>query len=925
MATDVLTRPKPADAAECAAQHRWLDLPRQKLDLNGPAARPYRRFDRAWIERPIFEAVLAVANEAGDRIAVDDGARQLTFRDVRDGACRLAHALATMRLAPGAPIGILLPNDANYPVGVLGALAAGHACVLLDTNYPAARNAAIVADAGIAAVIVGDGASAPEGVPAVSIAAASDAAYPATPPAETALHPDAPAFIVYTSGSTGLPKGIALAQRTFLHRSGQLIDALHLNGDDRMMPLGSPCTVAGLLQMFEALLVGATLVKVDLQRAGIGLVLDTIERVGATTLLATPALLRSLCRLEDAPRRLRTLRCVHAAGDVLLNVDVAGLRRHLSPDCLLLVTYGATEAPAMGHWFIDDDAATGGARVASGYPLPDYRYALLDDDGMPGDPGEPGELVVASRYTALGEWQGGRLVPGRFEPDPSDSRARILRTGDLVRLGAGALITVLGRKDRLVKIRGMRVEPYEVECALRRSPEIADAAVLVRRDGEDAVLVAFVVLAASAGTDLDALRTDLRHALPAYMQPARIHAIEKLPLLPGHKIDDKHLAAVDDAHVAEAAMAPAPSAAPAAGAATHLAAAWTGVLDRTSHDADVPFDAAGGDSLALLMLVCELEKRCGVKLPLLHFELAMRPSDMARALDAILAAHAAEAAPAAAQSSSLVLLKPGRKAPAVFLMHGLGGHVAELAELVRHLACAHPVYALQLPGLAPDDPALDRIEDMAQQFVAPIREAEPDGPYLLVGYSLGGLVAFDLACRLEALGRETRLLLLDTHPDPRFWPLTAWLGHLAERARVQCRAAAQYRPDRVPAFAGKLAGAFVDHLRARRGLGPKSRIPTWMSDTPELHRVRAGMVEAKTRFRPSYYPRTVAFVQPETRHIGSPVEPLAAWRGRVAGLAVRRAPGDHFSMAMQYAGVTGGLIDAWIAESAAAPALSGER
>lgn len=919
MATEVLNRPISAAPAAQAPQARWLDLPQQPFDLNGPAGHPYRPFERSWIERPIFDAFLAVAARAPDRIAVADGTRQLTFRELREAACRMARVLAEA-VPEGVPVGILLPNDALYPVAVLGALAAGRVCVLLDTNYPAARNAAIVADAAVGAVVAAEpDEQAAAGVRVVPIGAAWDAACEPTPPMAPGMTPGDPAFIVYTSGSTGRPKGIALAQRTFTHRSGQLIEALHLNDDDRMMPLGSPCTVAGLLQMVEALLVGATLIKIDLQRAGLGVVLDTVERMRATTLLGTPALLRNLCRLPDAARKMSSLRCVHAAGDVLLKVDVETLRRDLPPSCLLLVTYGATEAPAMGHWFVTADAAGVGARVASGYPLPDYRYALNDEDGAPAMPGEPGELVVSSRYTAVGEWQNGRLVAGRLTPDPADPDAHILRTGDLVQLRSDGLITVLGRQDRLVKINGMRVEPYEIECVLRRSPDVADATVLVRRNGQGAALVGFVVCNAPAdGTALERLRGELRAALPAYMQPARLHAIERLPLLPGHKIDTDALAALDDSEQAEKSAAAAPPAA-AGAAAEQVAAAWEQLLDRASFDADTAFDAAGGDSLALLMLVSDLEGRCRKQLPLLRFALAMRPSEMIAAIAEIAAGPAdgdRGAMDGRGRSPALVLLKPGRNGAPLFLMHGLGGHAAELAELVRNLHCERPVYASQLPGLG-GDAVLDRIEDMAQRLIGPIREAEPRGPYLLAGYSLGGLVAFDLACRLEAAGQETRLLLLDTHPDPRFWPMTAWLGDLADRAVLQWRRPGARSPARLAAEAGRMAGSFIDHLRARRGLGPISRAPSWPSDNPALQRVRAGMVTAKERYRPCYYPRAVTFVQPERRQAVAPANPAAAWRDYVDRLAVWRTPGDHLSMAMEQAPATAALLDRWIAEQAA--------
>ncbi|HEX3952236.1 MAG TPA: alpha/beta fold hydrolase [Stellaceae bacterium] len=906
MAIDIQARHHRADNE--ARNDRWLDLPRQPLDLNGPVSRVYRRFDRESIDRPLFSVFLDVAERAPETVAVEDPTRRLTYGELRDGSCRLAQALTAMTPAD-RPIGVLLPNDAHYPIAVLACLAAGRPCVLLDRSYPAARNAAIIADAGLGALIVarGDEELAPKDVACITIEAAFATEYPAEPPAGIAWQAEGPAFIVYTSGSTGQPKGIALAQRTFIHRSAQLIDALHLNPDDNMMPLGSPCTVAGLLQMVEAFMAGATLIKLDVQQAGLTAVIETIAQKGATTLLATPALLRSLCRLDGAPEKLAGLRCVHAAGDVVLGVDVEAMRRALSPSCLFLVTYGATEAPAMCHWFVMSEAVEG-ARVPVGYPLPDYRYAMIGDDAGPAAADEPGELVISSIYAALGEWQGGRVVPGRFETDPSDPKSRILRTGDLVRRRADGLITVLGRKDRLVKIRGMRVEPYEIECALRRLPDVADAAIVVRRDGDNATLLAFVVLSPSApGGALDDLRAELRRSLPSYMQPTRMHAVATLPLLPGHKIDVEQLLAVDDAGSGDAALRRKTADLTSANVAT----AWEQILDRASFEDDAPFDQAGGDSLSLLTFVCELERLCGRQLPLVHFELAMRPSEIAQTIGQFAGNTQSRVTPTT-RPAAVVLLKPGSKSPAVFLTHGIGGHVYELAELAKHLDCDHPIYALQLPGLAEGEPVLDRVENMAGLFREAIRQTEPEGPYLLVGYSLGGLLAYETACQLQAVGHRTGLMLLDTHPHPRFWPLGTWLGYLAGRLRMQCGLLMRQRPGKLAQHAVTLTHSLSDHVRVRRGLNPKWREPTWLKDSAGLRRIRLGMIAAKANYRPPSYAGTIAFLQPETRQIGAPDNPLTAWRRHVDELHIVEVPGDHLSMVLRHAPATAAQLDAWI-------------
>jgi non-ribosomal peptide synthetase component F len=303
----------------------WLDLPAAPLDLNGPQAIPYPAAGTDWTGHSIVEHFRRLVETDPDRVAVDDGDRRLTRRQVWNGACRLGVKIAAS--TPPGPIGILLPNEAGYATAVFGCLAAGRPCVVLDRHYPAVRNRAITADAGLAGVIIdtadaGDPTLYPSSLAAVALGdpAELDRALIEPPTTATALRADDPAVIVYTSGSTGAPKGIVLSQRAILHRTGQLIDSLHMGPNDVSLPLGSPCTVAGMLQLFESLLSGGLLLKLDLQRIGLGAVLDAIGEKHATLLFATPALLRVMARLDGVRDRLASLRSVHPSGEVVIEL-----------------------------------------------------------------------------------------------------------------------------------------------------------------------------------------------------------------------------------------------------------------------------------------------------------------------------------------------------------------------------------------------------------------------------------------------------------------------------------------------------------------------------------------------------------------------------------------------------------------------------
>jgi acyl-coenzyme A synthetase/AMP-(fatty) acid ligase len=231
-------------------------------------------------------------------------------------------------------------------------------------------------------------------------------------------------------------------------------------------------------------------------------------------------------------------------GDSLLQSDLRQLRAELPAGCAILNTYGSSEALASLQWFVPAPYTRAGAKVGSGYRLPGYEYALLDEHGTAAAPGEPGELVLRSRHMSLGVWRGGRLEPGPFVADPQDPALSIHRTGDLAMLAEDGLFTVLGRRDRQVKIRGNRVELAEIEEALRAQPGVAQVAVAARPRAADPELIAFVVPADPAAPDLRArLAEALRGALPSYMQPGRIDLLAALPLLPGGKADIEALLA----------------------------------------------------------------------------------------------------------------------------------------------------------------------------------------------------------------------------------------------------------------------------------------------------------------------------------------------------------------------------------------------
>ena len=877
------------------AEIAWLTLRPPPFDANGPATLPFTPLPDGAEEHGLFALIETAAARHGDRIAVEDASRQLSYRQILDAACALAHRIV-VATPNGGPVALLLQNDAFYPVAVFACLAAGRIAVPLDRAFPATHNLGIVNAVGARAVVIAADAAQPIELPAGMKRIEFDFVslpHEMSAPVVSPLRADDPAFIIYTSGSTGQPKGVVLSQRTVIHRAGILGASLHVGPDDKILSLGSPATVGGIQQFMEALLYGASLVKVDPRLQGFGGILRLIASRRVTMLFGTPSLLRALAQLDDGGGRLGSLRIVHPAGEVLLRADVDLLHQALPPDCRIFAAYGATEAPGLLQWFVPKSDLGSDAVVAAGFALPDCDYAILPDPigsapltPLPLTPGAFGELVVRSRYLALGEWESGRLVPGRLPADPHAPQTRIYRTGDLVRLTSEGAFVVAGRRDRQVKINGNRIEPAEIENFLRQSLNVKDAAVVADTTGDNVRLIAFVVAQPGIEGDIvGELRREIRRALPLHLQPARIIQLATMPLLPGAKIDEHALLARAALPVAAEPFAPP---ALATGTAYSVQATWTRILGRASHDADLPFDAAGGDSLEMLRFIFLLEEQLGRRLPLDLFYLGLRPSDFVAALD---------------QPSDAGTLIADRR-QTVFLLPGIAGFQPSLAR-IRAL-CSHRlnIVALPYPGwqamVQPGVSFSTIVEDSIAQIVA----HAPTGPIRLLGHSFGGWVAYHAAAALIRAGRSvTYLGLLDTgggelapQPAPRlrrFVSPATWRAFLTEfRAdpwltilrRTLPGARASRRPLRDLLL-------MLAKFHAPLALRPTAfLVHQYLSQS--LRVALAKHAIAETNMGPIATP-TFLFRAADEQH-GGPDDD--GWRARCPNLKLLRVPGTHITM-----------------------------
>jgi len=382
------------------------------------------------------------------------------------------------------------------------------------------------------------------------------------------------------------------------------------------------------------------------------------------------------------------------------------------------------------------------------------------------DPGGVGEIVVTSRFIARGYWNAPELSATAFATSPEDASIRVFRTGDLGRFLPDGRLEFLGRQDRLLKVRGNRVEPAEIEAAIRAHPDMIEAAVIGRRLDDDAVVIAYAIPRPGA-TVVPRLEAWLAEQLPAAKLPKEVYLVEALPMLPNFKPDLRALEALDCARAERTTQETA--AAPAAPAVLHQAqgdpdwvgpvkTAWCRILSGASWDENRSWEASGGDSLKGLELVMHLELLMKRQLPVAILLRDTTPRQLVANIRRVVAGD---------DLTIPAKDRPGGR-PVVFLLPGAAGPLAGQVEFVRLLANQFDIRILDYPSLDPVVPRITPIEEVLAKITIDLERDCPNGPLRLLGYSYGGYVAVELARRFALAGRRIEFLgAIDSPPLPR--------------------------------------------------------------------------------------------------------------------------------------------------------------
>jgi amino acid adenylation domain-containing protein len=722
-----------------------------------------RRESDCWRGQCLHALVEDQAQRAPRSPAVEHATARLSYGDLNAKANQLARYLCAMGASPKSHIGICLEPSADFAVATLAVLKAGCACVPLDPKYPADRIAYMLEDAGIRLVLTQPGTlrvALTTGITLIDLSKSmNEVDRQSRENLNCAVSSSDVAYIIYTSGSTGKPRGVLLAHAGLANYNLASARYYQMSERDRVLQFCSLSFDAAVEEVFATLCSGATLVfrskDMPLDVPGF---LQRVRRDKITVLdLPTAYWHEWVSQFGELREAIpNCLRLVIVGGEKALASALSTWRQGRQ-GVRWVNTYGPTEASIAVTRYDPDEEHPDSvpANVSIGRPVENCQVYLLDRDRNPVPIGVPGELYIGGIGVAQGYLNRPELTAQKFIQDPfsSDPDARLYQTGDMARFLEDGLIEYLGRQDDQVKVRGFRIELGEIEEVLAQHSLVNESAVIAMNDAvQGKILVAYCSAASDGKPEAGDLRAFVAGRLPQYMVPSGFVVLDALPKTPNGKIDRRSLSRMEPPTPTPGNVIDLPT----NGLETQLQKIWEDTLGRRPIGIRENFFELGGHSLLAARLMQKVSRILGKTVPL---ALLFEAPTIGKLADLL------ERNEWAQQWSCLVPIQPQGSQPPFFCVHGVGGNVVGFRELARLMSPDYPFYGFQAQGLDGNRQPFAEIGDMAAHYIREMRGVQPEGPFLLGGYSFGGLVAYEMAKQLFAGGEEVALLaLLDTYP-----------------------------------------------------------------------------------------------------------------------------------------------------------------
>ncbi|MDI1475044.1 non-ribosomal peptide synthetase [Polyangium sp. y55x31] len=743
------------DAYSLITERARSILPDLQAALPEPHHAPVPSLFSEWVER------------TPDNVALVRGAEAWTYRDLAQKAATISNALVELGVRQSDIVAIRGGKSFGLVASMLGVLDAGGAFLLLDPGLPRSRLAAMLEASGakyaisltaeddevrglssnIIREIRVDPRHGLDGHSTTQVALGT-----------RAIQPNAAAYVFFTSGTTGVPKGVLGVHKSLSHFLQWERKLLGVGRGDRVAQLIALSFDAVLRDIFLPLTSGGSLSLhtddglMDGRRFA-----EWLERDRITLIHTVPSVAETWLSDMADRRAIESLRCIVLAGEPLRDVLIRRLREAF-PKAKIMNFYGATETTMTKFFFeVPDRPVTGVQPI--GHPMPETQGLVLRNGHLCGI-GEAGEIVIRTPFRTNGYINGSEAERRRFSPNPyrDDPEDLLYFTGDVGRYRPDGTISIFGRRDEQVKIRGVRVELRAIEAALSQHPDVERVAVTTFGEGMQKQIVAYVVgrreegSALSAAPTAAALRHFMRSMVPDYMIPSAFVALDTLPLNTSGKVDRRALPPPALATAPRQKYVP-----PRSFHEQKCLEIWESVLDVAPMGVRDDFFDLGGHSLLAVRLMAKVEDAFGKRLPLSAIFQHPTVEAMTQLLASFDESHG---------WAPLVAIQPGGKRRPLFCVPGLGGNVVGFHGLAKHLGPDLPVHGLQTVGLDGVTRPYSTIEEVVDRYITEIRAVSPRGPYRLCGHSWGGRVAFAMAQALVRAGEKVNLWIFDSSsPD----------------------------------------------------------------------------------------------------------------------------------------------------------------
>ncbi|MFN6465859.1 MAG: non-ribosomal peptide synthetase [Nostoc sp. DedVER02] len=756
-----------------AAPQRQISL----YSLVTPEAQPLLPEPRAILPEPKYELATTMftswVNRTPEHLSLRQGFRNWNYGELDKIAQTLARVMLSYGVERGDVVAVFGTRSFGLIASMLGVLLSGGVLLTLDPQLPSQRQRLMLQEAKAKYILYIDG-QRPEDEKiweSLTIICVNpdtgEAKNSLKKSIETVKLPeiaaDDAAYIFFTSGTTGVPKGVLGCHKGLAHFLNWQRQTFEINQQDRVAQLTGLSFDVVLRDIFLPLTSGATLC---LPEEGDNLdptrILCYLENEQISVLHTVPSLAQLWLANVPSGVSLRNLRWLFLAGEPLKETLVLRWRDAFPESGEIVNLYGPTETTLAKCYYRVPVECTPGVQPV-GLPLPQTQALIFTQNQQPCGIGEPGEIVIRTPFRSLGyinaeQENRSRFVKNPFRNEPQDW---LYYTGDRGCYRPDGSLEILGRRDHQVKIRGIRIEPGEIETVLAQHPNILQTVVIAREDVPgDQRLVAYIIPNQDSSTAISDIRRFLSTKLPQYMLPSAFVLLDNMPLTPNGKVDRRALPAPDSSRQEPEAT----FVAPRNEVERQLTQIWEQILGVQPIGVRDNFFELGGHSILAVKLFWQIEKTFSKNLPLAILFQSGTVEALAKIICQEDLANKLSLGNTLDQLkfswSSLVEIQPNGSKPPFFCIHGLGGEVLCFRELALHLGSEQPFYGLQPRGLDEKHPFHTRVEDMATYYLQEIQTLQPDGPYFLGGYSFGGVVAFEMARQLQEKGEQVGILVM---------------------------------------------------------------------------------------------------------------------------------------------------------------------